>query len=432
MNLSYFFASRITRNEGTGFASNIMRMAIGTVALSVAVMILTNCLVSGFKNQIKSKVFDFWGHIQLTPPEYNQALEPEPLRLSKGLLDTLSQIKQLAYNEGSSADLFSQNVQVKQHFTLGGIQHIQGFVQVPGIIAFGGQIEGLVLKGVDQNFDATFLQKYLVSGNGKIYDDSSGRSIIISQTTATRMNIKTGDQLIIHFVINGQQYQRKFKVEGIYKTGLEEYDRRFAICDIAVLQQILKWESTMFSGYELFIDHLEDLPIINEYLYREILPDNIYSTTIRNKFPGIFDWLQLQDYNEVVIIGLMVAVCLINMATVLIIFILNRLKMIGILKTLGMKNRKIGSIFLIQSARIILWGLLWGNIFGLGLAWLQYHFKFLKLNEADYYLAIAPIEFSFSGILIINLGVLVIVMLFLILPSWVVSRISPLKTITFN
>lgn len=432
MNLSYFFASRITRNEGTGFASNIMRMAIGTVALSVAVMILTNCLVSGFKNQIKSKVFDFWGHIQLTPPEYNQALEPEPLRLSKGLLDTLSQIKQLAYNEGSSADLFSQNVQVKQHFTLGGIQHIQGFVQVPGIIAFGGQIEGLVLKGVDQNFDATFLQKYLVSGNGKIYDDSSGRSIIISQTTATRMNIKTGDQLIIHFVINGQQYQRKFKVEGIYKTGLEEYDRRFAICDIAVLQQILKWESTMFSGYELFIDHLEDLPIINEYLYREILPDNIYSTTIRNKFPGIFDWLRLQDYNEVVIIGLMVAVCLINMATVLIIFILNRLKMIGILKTLGMKNRKIGSIFLIQSARIILWGLLWGNIFGLGLAWLQYHFKFLKLNEADYYLAIAPIEFSFSGILIINLGVLVIVMLFLILPSWVVSRISPLKTITFN
>lgn len=395
-------------------------------------MILTNCLVSGFKNQIKSKVFDFWGHIQLTPPEYNQALEPEPLRLSKGLLDTLSQIKQVAYNEGSSADLFSQNVQVKQHFTLGGIQHIQGFVQVPGIIAFGGQIEGLVLKGVDQNFDATFLQKYLVSGNGKIYDDSSGRSIIISQTTATRMNIITGDQLIIHFVINGQQYQRKFKVEGIYKTGLEEYDRRFAICDIAVLQQILKWESTMFSGYELFIDHLEDLPIINEYLYREILPDNIYSTTIRNKFPGIFDWLQLQDYNEVVIIGLMVAVCLINMATVLIIFILNRLKMIGILKTLGMKNRKIGSIFLIQSARIILWGLLWGNIFGLGLAWLQYHFKFLKLNEADYYLAIAPIEFSFSGILIINLGVLVIVMLFLILPSWVVSRISPLKTITFN
>lgn len=432
LNLSYFFATRITHNEGSGFASNIMRLAIGTVALSVAVMILTNCLVSGFKNQIKNKVFDFWGHIQLTPPEYNQALEPEPLQLKTGLLDSIKQIKQVNYNQKSKANPFTKDITIQQHFTKGGIHHIQGFVQVPGIIAFGGQIEGLVLKGVDKNFDTTFINKYLISGRGNIYNDSTGRSILISQTTASRMKIRAGDQLIIHFVINGQQLPRKFKVEGIYKTGLEEYDRRFAICDINVLQQLLKWEADMYSGYEIFIDNLDDLPIINEYLYREILPENIYSTTIRNKFPGIFDWLQLQDYNEIVIIGLMVAVCLINMATVLIIFILNRLKMIGILKTLGMQNRKIGSIFLIQSARIILWGLLWGNIFGLGLAWLQYHFKFIKLNEADYYLAIAPIEFSFSGILIINLGVLVIVMLFLILPSWVVSRISPLKTITFN
>lgn len=262
----------------------------------------------------------------------------------------------------------------QKNFTEGGILNTYKYLQLPGIISFDDQIEGLVLKGVDRNFNTKFLDKYLVEGKGNIYADSNGRSILISQSTANRMRLTAGQSIVVHFVRTDSRSPGNLEVEGIYKTGLEEYDKKFAICDISVLQQLLHWTPEQYTGYEIFVDHLDDLNIINEYLYREILPENIYSTTIRKKFPGIFDWLQLQDYNEVVD-GAYAAACLINMATMLIILILNRLRMIGILKTLGMKNKKISRIFLVQAGRIILWGLIWGNIFGIGLAYIQYRFK---------------------------------------------------------
>ncbi len=432
LNLSYFIASRINKHENSAFASFIVKLAIISVALSVAVMLITTCLVMGFKNQIKSKVFDFWGHIHLNAPEYNQALEPKPLVLSPGLIDSILRVKSVAYTEDRT--IFGGRVYLgkSEKTTEGGVSHLQGFVQLPGIVSAQDQIEGLVLKGVATDFDTTFNNKYLVAGSGALYNDNTGRSIIISQTTADRLKLKSGNEIIVYFVVGGSQIGRKFKIIGVYKTGLEEYDRKFAICDASVLQDLLNWSPEQFSGYEIFVENLNDLEIINDYLYNELLPADVFSTTIRNKFPGIFEWLQLQDYNEVVIVGLMVAVCLINMATVLIIFILNRLKMIGILKTLGMRNRSLRNIFLIQSSRIIFFGLLWGNIFGLGLAWIQYHFKLIKLNEVDYYLSIAPIEFSLSSILIINAATLFIIMLFLIIPSSLVARISPVKSISYN
>lgn len=430
MNLSLFIANRINKHENSAFASFIVRLAIISVALGVSVMIITTCLVMGFKNQIKSKVFDFWGHIHLNAPEYNQAIEPKPLSLNKGLIDTILNVRHVPYTE--ERRLFNIYLGPSEKTTSSGIEHLQGFVQLPGIISADNQIEGLVLKGVNEDFDTAFLHKYLVSGNGKLADDSLSRTIIISQTTASRLNLQSGDNIVVYFVVGGSQVGRKFVVSGIYKTGLEEYDRKFAICEASVLQKLLNWQKDQYTGYEIFVKDLNNLEVINDYLYAEILPTDVFSSTIRNKFPGIFEWLQLQDYNEVVILGLMIAVCLINMATVLIIFILNRLKMIGILKTLGMTNRSLRAIFLIQAGRIILFGLIWGNIVGLGLAWLQYHFKMIKLNEADYYLSIAPIEFSFSAIVTINLVTLVIIMLFLILPSALVARISPVRTIEYN
>lgn len=432
LNLSYFIASRINKHENSAFASFIVKLAIVSVALSVAVMLLTTCLVTGFKNQIKSKVFDFWGHIHLNAPEYNQALEPKPLVLKPSLIDSILRIGSVSFTEDRT--LFGGRLYLgkTEKTTSGGVQHVQGFVQLPGIVSTSDQIEGLVLKGVTSEFDTAFIQKYLVAGTGHLTDAPDNRSIIISQTTASRLRLKAGDDFVVYFVVGGDQIGRKFKIAGVYKTGLEEYDRKFAICNASVLQGLLNWTPDQFSGYEIFVSNLNDLEVINDYLYNELLPSDVFSTTIRNKFPGIFEWLQLQDYNEVVIMGLMIAVCLINMATVLIIFILNRLKMIGILKTLGMKNKPLRNIFLIQSARIIFYGLIWGNLFGLGLAWVQYHYKFIKLNEADYYLSIAPIEFSLSNILVINIASLILIMIFLVIPSSLVARISPVKSITYN
>lgn len=432
MNLSLLIAGRINKNENSAFASFIVKLAVISVALSVSVMLLTTCLVMGFKNQIKSKVFDFWGHIHLNAPEYNQAIEPKPLVLSFSLLDSIKNIETIKYTEDRTlldGRIYLGKVEKE---TDGGVDHLQGFVQLPGILSTVDQIEGLVLKGVASNADTAFTNKYLVSGTGNLKSDESSRKIIISQTTASRLKLKTNDNIVIYFVVGGSQIGRKFKISGIYRTGLEEYDRKFAICEASVLQGLLNWQPNQFTGYEIFVNDLNDLEIINDYLYNELLPTDVFSTTIRNKFPGIFEWLQLQDYNEVVILGLMIAVCLINMATVLIIFILNRLKMIGILKTLGMRNSSLRNIFMIQSARIIFYGLLWGNIVGLGLAWIQYHYKLIKLNEADYYLSIAPIEFSFQSILLINCFTLVVIMLFLLLPAALVARISPVKSITYN
>jgi len=393
-------------------------------------MIITTCLVMGFKNQIKSKVFDFWGHIHLNSPEYNQALEPRPLQLSEGLLDSIRHIKNVPYTDERT--LLGIPLPPKDRHTAGGIEHIQGIVQVPGILTIHNQIEGLVLKGVGLAFDTTFLNKYLISGTGLLKNDSTQRTIIISQTTASRLKLKVGEDIVVYFVVGGKQIGRKFKISGIYNTGLEEYDQKFALCAASVLQQLLNWRSDEFTGYEIFVNNLDDLEPINDYLYAEVLPTNVFSSTIRNKLPGIFEWLQLQDYNEVVILGLMIIVCLINMVTVLIIFILNRLKMIGILKTLGMKNRSMQLIFLLQASRIIIFGLIGGNLIGLGLAWIQYHYKIIRLNEADYYLSIAPIEFSFSTILLINVFTLIAIMTFLIIPSTIISRISPVKTIEYN
>lgn len=395
-------------------------------------MIISTSLILGFKNQIKSKIFDFWGHIHLSLPEYNQAVEPKPLTLSDALIDSIKQIGPVSYSVERTMFKGRWFLGYNDKTTKGGVHHLQGFVQLPGIVTAGRQIEGLVLKGVSEDFDTSFISKYLVAGSGTFLNDSSGRSIMVSQTTANRLELSVNDDIIIYFVVGGNQVGRRFSISGIYKTGLEEYDRKFALCDAGVLQQLLGWADKEFSGYEVFVDHLDDLEVINDYLYIEILPQHIFSTTIRTKFPGIFEWLELQDYNEVVILGLMVAVCLINMATVLIIFILTRMKMIGILKTLGMRNKPIRRIFLIQAMRIILYGLLWGNFVGLGLSWLQYHYKFLRLNEEDYYLSIAPIEFSMTNILLINLGSILIVMVFLIIPSWLVSKITPVKTIAFN
>ena len=293
MHLSFFIADRINRHENSAFASFIMKLAIVSVALSVSVMIITTCLVMGFKNQIKSKVFDFWGHIHLNLPEYNQAIDPKPLKLNNSLLDSIRDIKSVPFiKEKSFLGIPFGNVE-KESKT--GIQHVQGFVQLPGILTSDNQIEGLVLKGVNRDFDTSFLAKYLVSGNGDIKDDSTGRTLIISQTTASRLKLNPGEDIVVYFVVGGQQIGRKFKISGVYKTGLEEYDRKFAICSSTVIQKLLNWGPDEYTNYEIFVQNLNDLEAINNYLYSDVLPTNVFSTTIHNKFPGIFEWLQLQD-----------------------------------------------------------------------------------------------------------------------------------------
>ena len=397
-------------------------------------MLIATAMISGFKKEISEKIFGFWGHISITDINSNQTFETEPLSKDQTFYPSLKEVGQIAHM--ANPDFLGMEVEgvPVEKLSNGGIRHIQVYALVPGIIQTNGTIEGIILKGVDTDFDWTFMKKFLKEGQllNEIEPGAKHRPIIISQQTADRLKVKLHDQFLIVFIKDDNQVKRRFKVQGIYKTGLEEYDKRIAIVDLPVIQQLLGWEEDQVGGFELFLDDIADLPIFRDYIYYEILPNRLIGESIRRKFPAIFDWLEFQNINERIIIVLMILVSIINMITALMILIIERTNMIGILKAMGSTDWNIRKIFLYHAAYIIGLGLLWGNIIGLGICWLEDRFHFIKLTEENYYLSYAPIDFNFWTILLLNLGTIAVTLIFLIIPTYLVTKISPIKAIRFN
>jgi len=279
------------------------------------------------------------------------------------------------------------------------------------------------------------MKKFLQEGtiiNFQDTIDQNNRPIIISQQTAERLKVKLGDKFVIVFIRENNQIKRRFQVQGIYKTGLEEYDKRIALVDISVIQQLMGWESDQVGGFEIFLEDIDDLPVFREYIYYEVLPDRLTGESIRRKFPAIFDWLEFQNINERIIIVLMVLVSIINMITALMILIIERTNMIGILKAMGSTDWNIRKIFLYHAALIIGMGLLWGNILGIGICLLEDNFHFITLTEENYYLSYAPINLNWWTIFLLNIGTIAVTLIFLVIPTFLVTKISPIKAIRFN
>jgi lipoprotein-releasing system permease protein len=426
MNLPFFIAKRIAFSGGKNFSRLIIRIAVLAVALSVAVMIASSALIAGFKSEISRKIFEFWGHIHISDTAYSLSFEPQPISQKQDFYPTLDTVTTI-----SPAVL--EQLEWKGPAPKGGIRHIQVFAHKPGIIRTKTALEGIILKGIDRDFDWNNLQPYLQEGRPIQYSDTSwSRDIIISRQTADRLQVGVGDKFIVHFVKERDQARRMFQVCGIYKTGLEEYDRKFALCDIRQVQNLLGWEENQVAGFEIWLDNLSDLELYNEYIYREVLPENLLSVSIRDKFPSIFEWLELQDYNEVVILVLMLAVAIINMITALLVLVLERTTMVGILKALGAENRRIRAIFLYHAGVITLNGMVLGNVLGLGFCWLQDRYRLIRLNEVDYYLSYAPVKVEWLTVLGINAGTMAITLIFLLLPSLMISGIAPVKAIRFK
>ncbi|MCB0641039.1 MAG: ABC transporter permease, partial [Phaeodactylibacter sp.] len=372
MKIEYFIARRVAASGQRSFSRLIIRLAALAIALSMTVMIVATALITGFKNQISKKIFGFWGHIHISDTNINQSLlESNPVRLDQDFypsLDTIRQVNYLAYPEFAGIRL-SNNYTV--HTTKAGIDHIQGFALKPGIIETKEEIEGIILKGIGRDFNWDFMAQYLQEGEAlDLSGDKMSNGILISRQTADRLNLSVGDKFIVYFVQREAQLKRAFQIEVIYKTGLEEYDRKFALVDIRKIQQLLGWSEQEVAGFEVFIENLDDLDIYEDYIYSEVLPPDMFAESIRKKFPNIFEWLELQNINEKVILALMLVVGIINMVTALMILILERTNMIGILKALGARNWSIRKVFLYYAAYIIGIGLFWGNVIGLGLCWL--------------------------------------------------------------
>ena len=314
------------------FSRLIIRIAIVAVALSMTVMIISTSLIRGFKTEISQKIFAFWGHIHITDTNITRNYESTPIEIEPELIDKILGLEKVEYfTEKTFLNIPISDEMVPVE-TKGGVRHIQAFAQIGGIISHKEEFEAIILKGVSTDFDWENMKDYMLEGEVLDFPDGDpSEAIIISQSMASRLKFKLQDKFIINFVRGKKPIRKRFQICGIYKTGLEEFDKVFALTDLRKIQELLGWHNNEVGGFEVFIDNLDDLGPLNEYIYLEELPNNLFSQTIKDKIPGIFEWLGLQDINEVVILFLMIIVSVINMITALMILILERTNMIGCL-----------------------------------------------------------------------------------------------------
>lgn len=408
MNTEFFIARRIVKNSQANFSAPIVRIAIISIALGLAVMIISLAIVSGFQKQIRNKVIGFGSHIRITKFDSNKSYEAMPISKTQDFYPGIEKTK--------------------------GIKSIQVFALKAGIIKTKDQIQGVVFKGIGSDFDWSFFEDKIEEGKKfSVSDTTKSNKVMISRQLASLLKLKLGDDLRMYFIIENelQPRGRKFEISGIYKTGLEEFDMLYVIGDIGHIQKLNQWDKDQVGGFEIFIDDFDDLDIIRDIVYNTI-PYDLNCNSIQDLHPEIFDWLELQDMNVIIILILMLLVASITMISTLLILILDRTYMIGVLKALGSRDSAIRKIFLYNAIYIIGRGLLWGNIFAIALCLLQYHFGIINLNQESYYVSVVPINLSILHIFYINLGTLLICTLMLIIPSYIITKISPVKAIRFS
>lgn len=409
MNLELLIARRTTGKDKDNFSGPIVTIARVAIALGVSVMILSLGILTGFQQGIRDKVTGFGAHIQIDNFDINESFEAKPVSTAQPFYPGLSD-------------------------RVAGVSHIQVFAYKAGIIKTSDQVQGVVLKGVAQDYNWDFFNKYLVEGSPLIISDTSASTgVLISVFLARKLMLSTGDPMGMYF-LGGESLQpraRRFEVAGVYETGLEEFDRMYVIGDIKQIRRLNGWDDDQVSGFEIFIDDFSKLGRITDEVYN-LAGYDLNVSNIREIYPQIFDWLKLLDKNVIVIMVLMTAVSVITMISTLLILILERTNMIGILKALGMRDRNIRRIFFYNAAGIIGSGLLWGNILGIVPGLLQDRFGILKLDQASYYLTEVPVNLDPIAILAVNAGVFVVCMAMLLFPSFIIARISPVKAIRFS
>lgn len=432
MNVSHFIAKRLVSSRDGTFTRIVVRMAVAAVALSTIVMILASTMIAGFKQEITSKILGFWGHIHITDGGLSSTIEQmEPLTVNLQLTAELEDIAQVQY-EAPQQILGLETGRKSIVQTEGGVRHVQAFAFLPGILSTRELFGGVILKGVDVDYDWYSMQDFIIEGEAINLQDEADNELLISSTTARTLKIEVGQRVQLSFIKGQNQVKRAFVVVGIYNTGLEEFDRQFALADLSKVQDILGWESNQIGGYEVFLDQIDDVEVMTEYIYYEVLPANVLAQSIKSKLSSIFEWLQWQDINMQVILVLMIIVAIINMTTALLILILDRSQMVGVLKAVGASNWTTRKIFLYQASYILGYGLLIGNVIGIALAVLQQQTHFIKLDEASYYLTHAPIAFDWWTILWINVSTFAVVTVCLILPTFLVAKINPVKVLSFS
>lgn len=399
----------------------IVKIGITGIALGVAVMIITMAVVTGFQQQIIKKITTFTSDIRISDYEQNQSFEPSPIVFDEATL--------------------------KQVASTPNVKHIQPFATKNGILKTKTENEGIILKGVSEDYDWSYLKPYVSEGSIlSIKKDSVSRDIFISQALAKKLGIKLNQKLLLYFMtkkkladttMSGQNYidyeprTRVFYVKGIFNTGFSDFDKNLVFVDLKQIQRLNYWESNQVAGYEVYLNDFNLLEPTMETL-NDVVGYNYTVASTKELQSSIFSWLDMIDVNAVIIITLMVLVAGINMISALLILILERTNMVGILKALGLANASVRSIFFNVSLQLLIKGLLIGNIIGIGLCWLQLHFKFAGLKPETYYLEHVPINLSLVHILLINIGTTVACVAMMFFPTLILNKITPVKAIRFS
>jgi len=407
MNTSLFIAKRLynTKENNNNYTRPIIRIAILAIALSVAIMILSVFILSGFKNEISNKVFGFGGHINISKFNYNQSYENDPIFLNP---DIFSKIESLDF-----------------------VSSIHPFATKAGIIKESDEILGVVFKGVDKNYNWKFFDENLISGELPVFNDTTtSKNVIISKNISNKMKLDVGDDLVMYYVQKPTRV-RKFKVIGIYNTGLAEFDEVVVIGDLKHIQKLNNWQGNQVGGYEVITNNVSNIKLFSEIIDENIDYD-LKALDIKQKYPQIFDWLRLQDFNVLIILILMLIVGGVNMITSLLIIILEKSRLIGILKAIGATNWNIRNVFIYNSLYIIFNGLLWGNLIALTFSICQNYFDLISLDENIYFMSFVPVKIELMSLFLINIGTIIICYLILVIPSVVISKISPAKSIKFE
>ncbi len=414
MNLHYFIAERLVkgRKEETLFSRPINVIAITGIATGLAVMILAVAILTGFKKQIREKIVGFGSNIQIVNYDSNLSFETIPIHEGQDFIPKIRNIP--------------------------GIKHVQVFATKAGIVKTDDNIQGVVLKGIGPDFDWSYFAANMNEGEiFRVTDTARSEKVIISKKISDMLRLKTGDSFAMHFVQDPPR-MRKFVISGIYETSLEEFDKMYVFCDIGHIKRLNGWSDDQISGFEVFIDDFDKLDemtdaVRNAIGYQLMQDEERFNViSIREKYPQIFDWLNFQDINVIIIIILMLTVAGFNMVSNLLILILEKTNMIGILKALGSHDTTIRGIFLYQAAFLISKGLLWGNIIGIGLAFLQLKTGIITLDPESYYIKTVPVNLQLTHIILLNAGTMAAILIMLLVPSKLISRITPVKAIRYD
>ena len=410
MNYELFIAKRIIAGKEykNSISSPIIKIAITAIALGVIIMLVAIATANGLQLKIREKIAGFNGHVQIVNYDNN--------------------------NSEVSVVSIDKNQDFYPKFEgISGIKNIQIFASKAGILRTKNDFEGIVFKGVSTDYDWSFFDEYLLAGRVPNLNLSRTKEVLLSKTIVDRLQLKLNDTILSTYIKNTANTlpaNRKYTLVGIYNTGFAQFDKSIMIGDIREVQRLNKWNKNQIGGFEVLLDNFDELDQKGDQIYRQI-GAKLNSKTIVESYPTVFEWIKLFDNNVWFIIAIMILVASINMITALLVLILERVQMIGILKALGSNNWAIRKVFLYNASYLVLKGLLWGNSIGLALLMFQKYSGIISLNPETYYVSEVPIHISISTILLLNIGTLVMCFLMLIIPSFIITKINPAKSIKF-